>query len=412
MFGLTSAGGSFGHLADCGVDICRGYGLGPLTKWVDDHLWLRIQTRYIIQYNELREQLRERVTKTGIIHRKGHLLYQGQALPNGQLEEFDDDFIFPIQNLLNLSPRSSEDLNFTYSFHDIDRVTLSLGYTWAADKDIPFCNNPTYFGFQWNLRERTVSVPADKRHKYLTAIGEWEGRKSHNAEHSSAMRHRLQITAHRADGQLTFVGPADIIDLHAYSDASSGFGVGVYIRGFWRAYRLLPGWRGEDQERDIGWAEAVGFYLLVIIISREASTGDQYKIWGDNEGVVEGWWNGRSRNRGTNHIFRCIHEITSSCNFQVHTRYVASAHNPADPFSRGARGRTDFLLPRINIPQHLQNLIIDYDAPYTAAERREYSTTERIAYEAKPRRPTSRPSYDQWHSEEEGRLLTTFEDTW
>ena len=35
-FGLTSAGGVYGALADAGADIFRGKGLGPLAKWVDD----------------------------------------------------------------------------------------------------------------------------------------------------------------------------------------------------------------------------------------------------------------------------------------------------------------------------------------------------------------------------------------
>lgn len=42
MFGLSSSGGAFGHSADAGMEISRGHGLGPLTKWVDDYLWFRV----------------------------------------------------------------------------------------------------------------------------------------------------------------------------------------------------------------------------------------------------------------------------------------------------------------------------------------------------------------------------------
>ncbi|GAV98639.1 reverse transcriptase ribonuclease h [Lentinula edodes] len=458
MFGLTSAGGTFGHLADGGVDICRGYGLGPLTKWVDDHLWLRILKQHLSKYNSLREQLRERVAPTGgAIHSKGRLLYLGHTLPNGQQEEFDDDFIFPIRDLSHFSSRSMEDSKFCYAFSDIDRITIPLGYTWAADKDIPFCNEPTYFGFQWNLSEKIVSVPAKKRRKYLEEIADWEQRGSHNAEQVAKMygkllhvslvlpigrtylielekfaaelSHEAPLTKHRAPRRwpadllwwkstlsspisAPIPGPADLIDVHGYSDASSGYGIGLYIKGFWRAYRLLPGWKGKDGERDIGWAEAVGFYLLVLIIAREATAGGQYKLWGDNEGVVEGWWNGRSRNRHTNNIFRLVHEITSKLNFKVHTRYIPSAHNPADPFSRGIYGEPRFLLPKIPIPFHLTHLIIDYDAPYTTAERREYGTSTNLAYRTKPHRPHPRTSFGQWQSEEEGKLLYAFENSW
>jgi hypothetical protein len=48
---------------------------------------------------------------------------------------------------------------------------------------------------------------------------------------------------------------------------------------------------------EIGWAEAAGFFLLAISITkilpvREANS--HYKVYGDNKGVVGGWWNGRS----------------------------------------------------------------------------------------------------------------------
>lgn len=34
--------GVYGLVADAGVDILRAAGLGPLTKWVDDHIFFRI----------------------------------------------------------------------------------------------------------------------------------------------------------------------------------------------------------------------------------------------------------------------------------------------------------------------------------------------------------------------------------
>jgi hypothetical protein len=458
MFGCTSAGGAFGQTADAGIDISRGSGLGPVTKWVDDHFWLRILKCHLEQYNSLRSQLRERVNAAGgIIHRRGRLLYQGHTLSSGEREEFDDDFTFPLQDLLSSSPQSAEDQLFTYAFGDIDKVTKPLGYTWAPDKDIHFCDSPTYFGFQWNISTKTVSVPSDKRLKYLNAISEWEQQHNHNSEHvaklygkllhvslvltigrayltelerfAADLSHEAPHVAHRAPCQwpadmawwktalstpitCPIPGPADLIDTHAYSDASSSYGIGLYIHGYWRAYRLLPGWRGQG-ERDIGWAEAVGFYLLVLIIVREATSGHQYKIWGDNEGVVEGWWNGRTgRNWATNNIFRRLHEITGEHQFGVHTRYVASADNPADPFSRGKQGSTTFLLPRIPIPEELSRLIIDYDTPLTTAELYQPNSPRESTFKDKPTQRSHRKSFGQWQSEEEGKLLAAFRDNW
>ncbi|KAF5339290.1 hypothetical protein D9757_014866 [Collybiopsis confluens] len=348
-------GGTFGHLADAGMEIARGKGLGPVTKWVDDHLWLRILRAHLDEYNKLRKELQERVRQSGgVIHNKGRLLYRGHTLPSGQQEEFDDDFMFPLIDMSGASSRSIEDSKFTYAFCDIDQVTLPLGYTWALEKRYPFCESPTYFGFQWHLETRTVSIPAEKRAKYSEHINRWEKQPTHDLDEATSLHGKLlhvSLVLRRGKAYLTelekFIanfshvashvrhhvprhwpadlawwkdilaapissripGPTNLIDVHAYSDASSGYGIGLYIRGYWRAYRLLPGWRGNHNERDIGWAEAVGFYLLVQTIRGQATRGHQYKIW---ETTKEWWKDGG----------------TDAAETETQTTYF-------DPFSRG-----------------------------------------------------------------------------
>ena len=41
-FGLSSAGGIYGSLGDATLDIFRAQGIGPSSKWVDDHIFFRI----------------------------------------------------------------------------------------------------------------------------------------------------------------------------------------------------------------------------------------------------------------------------------------------------------------------------------------------------------------------------------
>jgi hypothetical protein len=55
-FGLTSAGGVYGMLADAGTDIFRGQGMGPLSKWVDDHIFFRVPRRHLPSYNAQRAE--------------------------------------------------------------------------------------------------------------------------------------------------------------------------------------------------------------------------------------------------------------------------------------------------------------------------------------------------------------------
>ena len=44
-FGLTSAGGIYGEVGDATLDIFRAQGIGPISRWVDDHIFFRILSK-------------------------------------------------------------------------------------------------------------------------------------------------------------------------------------------------------------------------------------------------------------------------------------------------------------------------------------------------------------------------------
>jgi hypothetical protein len=50
----------------------------------------------------------------------------------------------------------------------------------------------------------------------------------------------------------------------------------------WRAWRLIPGWKTHDGKRDIRWAEAVGFELLICTIASLLNTDGHVIVQGDN----------------------------------------------------------------------------------------------------------------------------------
>jgi hypothetical protein len=158
-----------------------------------------------------------------------------------------------------------------------------------------------------------------------------------------------------------------------FSDASSGIGIGIVIGDRWRAWRLVPGWQTtHNGKRDIGWAKAIGFKLLVRTLTSLPDSSDSIIVHGDNTGVVEGWWRGRHRNKAINGVFCCIHEFIQSiprC-FEVHTKYVASKVNPADGPSRGQYGPEHLLLPPVLVPDDARDSIIDATAPLTPTELR------------------------------------------
>ena len=47
-FGLSSAGGIYGEAGDASLDIFRAKGIGPISKWVDDHIFFRIPSKFFL----------------------------------------------------------------------------------------------------------------------------------------------------------------------------------------------------------------------------------------------------------------------------------------------------------------------------------------------------------------------------
>jgi hypothetical protein len=411
-FGLTSAGGVYGSLGDAAADIFRASGIGPISKWVDDHIFFRIPIEHLPSYNDKRREWHTQIMANGGRLQDGsRLWYRGDDMPNGRPAEFDEDASFFLQNLSAASLRSYENVLFSYCDDDIDLLSTTLGIPWELSKTVPFSSRVPYLGFIWDLEARTVTLSDEKKAKYSNAIVEWNARSKHTQEEVERLHGKLLhacLVVPKGRAYLTnlqsmlrnfnknpFVphssprgtnqdllwwttiltepslvreipGPYPVIDRQAYSDASSGVGIGITIGKRWRAWRLLPGWK--CQGRDIGWAEAIRFELLVQALLASSSTVEHFKVFGDNRGVVEGWWKGRSRNKLTNEVFRRVHEVASAHRCNIHTRYVPSKDNPADDPSRGIYPPPHYLLPAIPCPPELQQFIVDFDAPPRQSE--------------------------------------------
>jgi hypothetical protein len=417
-FGFSPSAGVYGNAADAGADIFRSQGIGPLAKWVDDHIFFRIRLEYLKEYNEQRQSRHKELSARGQLHQGGRLWYGGRSFPDGTLDEHVEDCGFPCLDLSSQSPRSPEDALYAYNFDDIDKLSDVLGIPWEKSKDLPFSSVTTYIGLKWDLESLTVALSAEKRQKYSCAIEAWHLRPKHDLLdvqklYGKLLHACLVMPAGRAyltslesmlglggphpftlfspvkgiqgdlawwsfklKGSLSRPIPSPSIphDIQAYSDASSGVGIAITIQGRWRAWRLIPGWQTLDEPRDIGWAEAIGFELLVRTIPRLGHTGGNFKVYGDNKGIVEGWWNFRSRNRASNDVFKRIHTFLEQFHysFSIHTAYVPSECNPADPPSRGLYPPTELLLPGIELPAALDRFIVDATLPYSPTEIRRF----------------------------------------
>jgi hypothetical protein len=361
-------------------------------------------------------------------------------MEDGRVEEFDED------NSALLRDLSSPEGQYTYNDSDIDRVSDHLGIPWEISKTIPFGPMVPYLGLVWHLHEKTVALPDTKKTKYLACIGEWCQRQTHTLAQVQSLYGKLLhscLVIREGRAYLTsleamlgishngpFVprtpprgtaqdlqwwtrtlrkpsifrdipGPVIVKDFRAYSDASSGIGIGIIIGDRWRAWRLLPGWKADG--REIGWAEAVGFEFLVrSLCSLICEPRKQHlKVFGDNTGVVEGWWKGRSRNKPTNEVFRRILEIEKERKVTIHSRYVASKQNPADDPSRGIYPPRSYLLPPIPIPNQLQPFLVNFDSLPQPAEQQASKNGNFRAPLPKPERPYPDDEYQSINASRE-----------
>ena len=139
----------------------------------------------------------------------------------------------------------------------------------------------TVFSFEWHLDIHKVSVPAAKCQKYLAELLEWDQQNKYNAEQVASLYRKLSHVAlvlsigcaylielekfsadlshhspftphcppHRWHNDAAWwkkildspisapiPGPTNLIDVRAYSDASSGFCISLCIHGYWRSY--------------------------------------------------------------------------------------------------------------------------------------------------------------------------------
>ncbi|GJE98767.1 hypothetical protein PsYK624_150030 [Phanerochaete sordida] len=129
------------------------------------------------------------------------------------------------------------------------------------------------------------------------------------------------------------------------------------------------------EHRDIGWAEAVGFELLVRALLDWDDCPYDFRVQGDNQGVVEGWRNGASRNPQVNRVFRRVFALETSHSRTCHLQYVASGRNPADDPSRGHYPPRSLLLPPVTLPPELLPFLAEADLSVSrsaAAQTRPY----------------------------------------
>ena len=276
-------------------------------------------------------------------------------------------------------------------FHNLPLIQVSLSFyasrflghndfkTSLTTTNTP--GNATFIGLTWDLVQRHVYLPDQKRMKFLrrvqTFIASFNHQKCtlHDIDkiHGSlcyltvvylGWRSRLASLSNlrwwedvlsKEDfyRQLTPRGPAS--NLCIYTDASTSWGIGVIIDGRWKAFRLSDNWKTEG--RGICWLETLGVEFVVYLLEAMGISNCQVTIHSDNQGTIGSMGKRRSPNYHINLSIRRSYSVLLARSITPSLVYVASADNPADPISRGELGKSgDILDAAFELPEELTDV--------------------------------------------------------
>jgi hypothetical protein len=329
IFGLATAGGHHGQVADATVDIWKSKGVAPILKWVDDHDIFRF--------------------------------------PNGGGPRSDGSF---------------EPYTYAYDLCSMKEMISDLGVPWHTSKGQDFAFTAEYIGFFWHIADRSVSLTDEKRLRFKGRVDEFlrtyeKQRATEKAVLmiSGSLSHIAFVYSHGRSylsSLYTFAGsfqskwasryvPAsvrsDLIqwskmlnapfsrslvpkgvtqDLGIWVDASTSWGIGVIFGGQWDAWKLVDGWAGPG--RDIGWLEAVAVEIVCLMIEARGHRDEDVLVRSDNVGVIGAFKKGRGRNFMVNFSIRRTDVLLVDNNLSLSFEYVRSEINLADPISRGDLG--------------------------------------------------------------------------
>jgi hypothetical protein len=337
-FGATSAGGVFGRVADAKSAILTSKELSPSKNWVDDFVFFR----------------------------------------------FPKTITYGIPS-------------FAYSLSDIYSLAATLGWPWKKSKTRPFARDFKYLGFVWNLDNKTVQIPEDKKLRYLTKLEPWvPGQRFSRKDAESVLGTLVHCSLAIPDGRsrlpsisrftssfnyltspyarrtpnaavfsdidwwrtqlsLSFCGstlskPPAASPTEFWVDASSSWGIGVVFNGSWDFWMFQPGW--DKDGRNIGWAEMIAIELGLMLAVHCGYSDVHFVLKSDNQGVIHAIEGGKSRSPEQNRVLQRITSLLSQHKLWISSRYVPSVENLADRPSRGLpvlgypRFSSTFVLPR------------------------------------------------------------------
>lgn len=299
------------------------------------------------------------------------------------------------------------DFNYDYDRDEALSRISSLLVPWHKDKgDLVFSFITNFIGFRWDLPDKMVSLPEEKRLKFLNRVRIFLDRftghrcslldvqKIHGSLCHVAFvyiqgRSRLpslsNFIASFMDNEFSLRYPPHSMmtdlkwwlgmlgdpafhrkllprnpcrDMGIFVDASTSWGIGIIIAGKWTAFKLHQDWKIEG--RDICWLETVAVEILLYILEAMGVANTTLLIHSDNQGTIGSLGKGRSRNFHINLSIRRAYVVLASLYISPELIYIASENNPADPISRGELGSIDSrITASFSLPDELRHIFLD-----------------------------------------------------
>jgi len=223
-----------------------------------------------------------------------------------------DNFVF-FRFPLTIVSQPSSPSSFSFDLSSILSITEPLGIPWhpISQKGHDFQHQFSYISFEWDLNTCTISLTTVKwMHllaKFSTLITpplQCVNRKTIASIHGSLQHVTLvyhqgrshlpplssflskfpndYVLHHLPSSCLTqlswwhhtlsFPNPSRHLQtlqnqgLNIWLDASTSWGIGLYVAGHWAMWHLAVGW--SSHKRDIGWAETVAMELSVLWLTQ------------------------------------------------------------------------------------------------------------------------------------------------
>jgi hypothetical protein len=276
---------------------------------------------------------------------------------------------------------------FAFGIKAILQLGLDLGWPWKASKTKPFSQVFHYLGFQWLLADHSVSIPEEKKAKYLAHLALWTAG-THllcwgaKVTHSTLVHCALALpdarshfvflsrfvatlssaassftcwlpslpllsdiafwckALHRLFCDLLLCKPPPAVPTEFWVNTLTLFSIGIVFNSQWQAWQLAPGWNVDG--RNIGWAKMLTIELGLWLALVCSFWDTHFLIRSDSIGIIGTLEAQRLRNLKQNRILQHIVVLMHANSLWVTLLYVTSATNLLDHPLRG--------LPTVDCP--------------------------------------------------------------